>query len=237
MARRASRARYLRPQPSPASLPEAVAAPSLRPTRPAARRRAVPGQRPWQPRPPAPLAFPSPPQPMCGQSRPRTADPAVNPPPCSGPAVPSPLGKTLRALNANHNPGRPRLRMLPGRPAREDQPVPGPMPAPPGRQLEDPPGGHVGSPGPGCRRIQGARGCNALPSARRAPGRSVLLVRPPRVLVASQPHRAFRTLLSGAARAGRRCRGHGATSRLRGMCVAGLRPLAHTWAGVLQMRS
>lgn len=107
--------------------------------------------------------------------------------------------------------------MLPGRPTREDQPVPGPLPAPPGRQLEDPPGEHVGSPGPGCRRIQGGRGCNALPSARRAPGRSVLPVRPPRVLVASQPHRAFSTLLSGAARTGRRCRGHGATSRPRGI--------------------
>jgi hypothetical protein len=105
LARRASPARYLRRPPSPASLPEAVAAPSLRPTRPAARRRAVPGQRPCQPRPPAPLAFPSPPQPMCGQSRPRAADPAVNPAPSSGPAVPSPLGKTLRAPNASRDPG------------------------------------------------------------------------------------------------------------------------------------
>lgn len=173
----------------------------------------MPGQRPCQPRPPVPLAFPSPPQPMCGQSRPRAADPAVNPAWSSGPAVPSPLGKTLRALNTSHDSGT----------APKDAPeavgargpgCPGSL-ALPHRQFEDPPGGHVGSPGPGCQRIQGGRGCNALPSARRAPGRSVLLVRPPRVPVASQPRRAFRTLLSGAARTGRCCRSHGATSRPR----------------------
>lgn len=204
-------ARYLRPQPSRASLPAAVAAPCRRPTRPAARRRAVPGQRPCQPRPPAPLPFPSPLQPMCGQSRARAADPAMNPAQSSVPAVLSSLGATPGALNASRV----------GAPAPEDAPeaasARGPgvsgSPVPPGPQPEDPPGGHVGSPGPGCRRIQGGRGCAALPSALRAPGRSVLLVRPPRVLVASQPRCSFRTLLSGAARAGRRRCSYGATSR------------------------
>ena len=105
-------ARYLRPQPDPASLPVAVAAPSRRPTRPAARRRAVPGQRPCQPRPPAPLPFPSPLQPMCGQSRPRAADPAVNPAQGSGPAFLSPLGAT---------PGVPNVSRV-GAPAPEDAP-------------------------------------------------------------------------------------------------------------------
>lgn len=42
---------------------------------------------------------------MCGQSRPGTADPAVNPVPSSSPAVPRPLGKTLSALNASPDPG------------------------------------------------------------------------------------------------------------------------------------
>lgn len=38
---------------------------------------------------------------MCGQSRPRAADPAVNPAQSSGPAVLSPLGVTPGALNAS----------------------------------------------------------------------------------------------------------------------------------------
>lgn len=146
---------------------------------------------------------------MCGQSRPRAADPAVNPAQSSGPAVLSPLGATPGALNASRV----------GTPAPEDAPeaasargpgCSGPLslPVPTPRTYL---GGMSEAPGPAAG---GSRGdVAALPSARRAPGRSVLLVRPPRVLVASQPRRAFRTLLSGAARAGRRCCGYGATSR------------------------
>lgn len=92
------------------------------------------------------------------------------------------------------------------------------------------------APGPAAGGSRGGRGCAALPSARRAPGRSVLLVRPPRVLVASQPRRAFRTLLSGAARAGGRCCSYGATSRpcgtLRGTATASF---LRTWDGGSQM--
>lgn len=115
--------------------------------------------------------------------------------------------------------------------------VPG-SPVPPGPQPEDPPGGHVESPGPGCRRIQGGRGCAPLPSARRAPGRSVLLVRPPRVLVASQPRRAFRTLLSGAAGASGLCCSYGATSRLHWVLRGTVgTSLSRTWSEGSQMRS
>ena len=49
---------------------------------------------------------------MCGQSRPRAADPAVNPAQSSGPAVLSPLGATPGALNASRV----------GAPAPEDAP-------------------------------------------------------------------------------------------------------------------
>lgn len=86
--------------------------------------------------------------------------------------------------------------MLPRRPAREDQTVPGPLPVPVANSRTHL-GGMSEAPGPAAGGSRGGRGCSALPSARRAPGRSVLPVRPPRVLVASQPLRAFRTLLSG----------------------------------------
>lgn len=125
-------ARYLQPQPCWASLPAAVAAPSPRPTRPAARRRAVPGQRPCQPRPPAPLPFPSPLQPMCGLSRPRAADPAMNPAGSRSLAGPeTSRGDTRnpeRQLPAAM--GRPRQRMRQRQPAREDWAVPGPLSLP-----------------------------------------------------------------------------------------------------------
>lgn len=105
--------------------------------------------------------------------------------------------------------------MLLRRPAREDRTVPGPWPFPVANSRTHL-GGMSEAPGPAAGGSRGGRGCSALPSARRAPGRSVWPVRPPRVLIASQPLRAFRTLLSGAARTGRRCCGHGATSRPRG---------------------
>ena len=121
------------------------------------------------------------------------------------------------------------------RPAREDRAVRVPCPSPvpsPRTHL----GGMSEAPGPAAGGSRGGRGCAALPSARRAPGRSVLLVRPPRVLVASQPRRAFRTLLSGAARAGGRCCSYGATSRpcgtLRGTATASF---LRTWDGGSQM--
>lgn len=94
------------------------------------------------------------------------------------------------------------------------------------------------APGPAAGGSRGGRGCAALPSARRAPGRSVLLVRPPRVLVASQPRRAFRTLLSGAARANGLFCTYGATSRLHwDLRDTATTSLPRTWAGSSQMRS
>lgn len=93
----------------------------------------MPGQRPCQPRPPAPLPFPSPLQPMCGQSRPRAADPAVNPAQSSGPAVLSPLGVTPGALNASRVGGASAGGCAPGgqraRTGLFGSPVPPPSPA------------------------------------------------------------------------------------------------------------
>lgn len=185
-------ARYLRPQPVGASLPRGGSS-SPGPTRPAARRRAVPGQRPCRPaRPPARqlpsllLASPRRPGPCAGRAGP-TADPAVNPAPNRGSEVPSLPARGGSphpwSLSAGH-PGTPAPEDAPEAASGEDRSARIPRPS---RFPEDPPGGHVGSPGPGCRRIQGGRGCALLPCGRRGRGRSVLLVRPPRVPAASQP--------------------------------------------------
>lgn len=188
----------------------------------------MPGQRPCQPHPPA-LPFLAPPAHVRAEPAP-AADPAVNPEQISDPVVLSPLRATPEVLNAS------RVGTL----APEDAPeaarargsgCPGPLSLPvpsPRTHL----GGMSEAPGPAAG---GSRGdVAALPSARRAPGRSVLPVRPPRVLVASQPRRAFRTLLSGAARASRLCCNYGATSRqhgaLRGTATTSL---PRTWAGGL----
>jgi hypothetical protein len=198
-----------------------VAAPSPRPTRPAARRRAVPGQRPCLPRPPAPLLFPSPLQPMCGQNRPRAADPTVNPARSSGPAVLSPLGKTFGALNASCD----------GAPAPEDAPeaastrVPGCLGSlvPPGPQLEGPSRGDVaalrcpppaGPPvGLSCWSVLPASWSRLRPAALSA--HSYLgLPRP-----------------AGAAAAMAPPRGH------RGLRLPAAAALPRTWAGGLQMPS
>lgn len=137
---------------------------------------------------------------MCRQSRPRATDPAVNPAQSSGPAVLNPLGATPRVLNASRI----------GAPAPEDAPEAASAlrtelsgsPVPPGPEPPDLPGGHVGSPGPGCRRIQGGTWlrcaalrppgprsvCPAGPSSPR-PGRVSAPPRFPHTLIWSGPGR------------------------------------------------
>lgn len=65
---------------------------------------------------------------MCGQNRPRAADPAVNPAQSSGPEVLSPLGATPRDLNPSRA-GVPAPEDAPEAVAREDRAVRVPCPS------------------------------------------------------------------------------------------------------------